>query len=93
VRSGNSARMLSIGMPPVTVITLGTSALSAWAGTVTTWLRPVVCCFGSPPRGRNGRGNPHQWWGVWHRPRRTFTWNPDVDPSWGCEPAIHRRGW
>jgi hypothetical protein len=33
VRSGNSARMLSIGVPPVTVLTLGTSALAAWAGT------------------------------------------------------------
>jgi hypothetical protein len=25
--------MLSIGVPPVTVMTLGTSALAAWAGT------------------------------------------------------------
>jgi hypothetical protein len=33
VRSGNSARMLSIGVPSVMVLTLGTSALAAWAGT------------------------------------------------------------
>jgi hypothetical protein len=33
VGSGNSARMVSIGVPPVTVLTLGSSALAAWAGT------------------------------------------------------------
>jgi hypothetical protein len=32
VRSGNSARMLAIGVSPVTVLTLGTSELAAWAG-------------------------------------------------------------
>jgi hypothetical protein len=33
VKSGNSARRLSIGVSPMMVLMLGTSALAAWAGT------------------------------------------------------------